>query len=200
MGVEYDAGRDNPYLISSMMAAAKRRLRQSRQNRRSGLQLSSPKPRSARAVECDRALHAGKMRGWTGTQNGEAAFDAVVSASGVPPEKCEVHKIMLGGGFGRRGFVDYVEQAVLIAKQVPGTPVKLLWLREEDMAHGKYHPVTQGKLSAAFDADKNQSYRNACANLGSIHLHRRATGNREERPRSRGVPRPRSERRRAHRL
>ena len=62
---------------------------------------------------------------------------------------------MLGGGFGRRGMTDYVRQAVLIAKQMPGTPVKLLWSREEDMLHGKYHPVTQCKLTGAFDADNN---------------------------------------------
>lgn len=90
---------------------------------------------------------------WTGTQNGESAFQAVVEASGLPPEKCEVHKLMLGGGFGRRGFTDFVTQAVLIAKQTPGVPVKLLWSREEDMAHGKYHPVTQCRLTGAFDAD-----------------------------------------------
>jgi isoquinoline 1-oxidoreductase beta subunit len=60
---------------------------------------------------------------------------------------------MLGGGFGRRGFVDYVRQAVLVAKQLPGAPVKLLWSREEDMTHGKYHPVTQCKLVGALDAD-----------------------------------------------
>ena len=95
-----------------------------------------------------------KCEVWTGTQNGESAFAAVVAASGLPAEKCDVHKLMLGGGFGRRGFDDYVTQAVLIAKQLPGTPVKLLWSREEDMAHGKYHPVTQCKLTAAFDADK----------------------------------------------
>ncbi|WP_018268014.1 xanthine dehydrogenase family protein molybdopterin-binding subunit [Methylosinus sp. LW4] len=92
---------------------------------------------------------------WTGTQNGEAAFAAVVAASGLPPEKCEVHKIMLGGGFGRRGFTDYVTQAVLLAKQFPGRPVKLLWSREEDMAHGKYHPVTQCRLVGGLDAQNN---------------------------------------------
>ena len=92
---------------------------------------------------------------WTGTQDGELAFAAVVQASGLPAEKCEVHKIMLGGGFGRRGATDYVRQAVVIAKQMPGTPVKLLWSREEDMTHGKYHPVTQCKLTGAFDADDN---------------------------------------------
>ncbi|MFK4488233.1 molybdopterin cofactor-binding domain-containing protein [Bradyrhizobium sp. USDA 336] len=92
---------------------------------------------------------------WCGTQNGEAAFAAVLEASGLPAEKCDVHKVMLGGGFGRRGQTDYVRQAVMIAKQMPGTPVKLLWSREEDMAHGRYHPITQCKMTGAFDANNN---------------------------------------------
>jgi len=99
---------------------------------------------------------ADKCEVWCGTQNGEAAFAAVLAASGLPANKCDVHKQILGGGFGRRGaFHDYVSQAVLIAKQMPGTPVKLLWSREEDMVHGKYHPVTQCKLVGAFDKDNN---------------------------------------------
>jgi len=90
---------------------------------------------------------------WVPTQNGEAAFAATLAASGLPADKCEVYKIHLGGGFGRRGaFHDYVTQAVLIAKQMPGTPVKLLWTREEDMLHGRYHPVMQCKLVGAFDS------------------------------------------------
>jgi isoquinoline 1-oxidoreductase beta subunit len=96
-----------------------------------------------------------KCEVWTGTQNGEATFAAVIEASGLPAAKCEVYKIMPGGGFGRRGRTDYARQAVLIAKQMPGTPVKLIWSREEDMAHGSYHPVTQCKLVGAFDADNN---------------------------------------------
>jgi isoquinoline 1-oxidoreductase beta subunit len=93
---------------------------------------------------------------WVPTQNGEAAFAATTAASGLPADKCEVYKINLGGGFGRRGaFHDYVTQAVLIAKQIPGTPVKLLWSREEDMAHGRYHPVMQAKLTGALDAAGN---------------------------------------------
>lgn len=98
---------------------------------------------------------ADKCEVWCGTQNGEAAFAAVLEASGLPAEKCDVHKVMLGGGFGRRGMTDYVRQAVAIAKQMPGTPIKLLWSREEDMTHGKYHPITQCKLTGAFDADNN---------------------------------------------
>ncbi|MCJ9705159.1 MULTISPECIES: xanthine dehydrogenase family protein molybdopterin-binding subunit [unclassified Bradyrhizobium] len=98
---------------------------------------------------------ADKCEVWCGTQNGEAAFAAVLEASGLPAEKCDVHKVMLGGGFGRRGQTDYVRQAVLIAKEMPGTPIKLLWSREEDMAHGRYHPITQCKLTGAFDANNN---------------------------------------------
>ncbi|MCC8955938.1 xanthine dehydrogenase family protein molybdopterin-binding subunit [Bradyrhizobium sp. Pear77] len=96
-----------------------------------------------------------KCEVWCGTQNGEAAFAAALEASGLPAEKVDVHKLMLGGGFGRRGMTDYVRQAVAIAKQMPGTPIKLLWSREEDMQHGKYHPITQCKLTGAFDADNN---------------------------------------------
>jgi isoquinoline 1-oxidoreductase subunit beta len=99
---------------------------------------------------------ADKCEVWVPTQNGEAAFAATLAASGLPADKCEVYKINLGGGFGRRGaFHDYVTQAVRIAKQVPGTPVKLLWSREEDMVQGRYHPVMQAKMRGGLDANGN---------------------------------------------
>ena len=94
---------------------------------------------------------------WGPTQNGEGAFAAALAASGLPADKVDVHNTMLGGGFGRRGSYpnDYVSQAVLIAKQMPGTPVKMIWSREEDMAHGRYHPVMQCKLVGGLDASGN---------------------------------------------
>ena len=99
---------------------------------------------------------ADKCEVWCPTQNGDAALAACASAAGLPQNKCDVYKINLGGGFGRRGaFHDYVRQAVSIAKQMPGTPVKLLWSREEDMLHGAYHPVTQCKMTAGVDAQGN---------------------------------------------
>ena len=96
-----------------------------------------------------------KCEVWCPTQNGEAALAATSEASGLPVGKCEVYKMMLGGGFGRRGRTDYVRQAVAIAKQMPGTPVKLIWTREEDMTHCAYHPVTQCKMTGGFDAQGN---------------------------------------------
>ena len=93
-----------------------------------------------------------RCEAWVPTQNGEAAFTAVVAASGLQAAQCELYKLHLGGGFGRRGASDYVTQAVQIARAMPGTPIKLIWSREEDMAHGRYHPVTQCKLTAGLDA------------------------------------------------
>ncbi|MCK5386868.1 MAG: xanthine dehydrogenase family protein molybdopterin-binding subunit [Gammaproteobacteria bacterium] len=103
-----------------------------------------------------------KCEVWCPTQNGTAALNAAAKAAGLPIEQCDVHKIHLGGGFGRRGaFHDFVEQAVAIAKQLPGTPVKLLWTREEDMAHGHYHPITKCKMVGGLD-DKG--------NLAGLHV------------------------------
>jgi isoquinoline 1-oxidoreductase beta subunit len=96
-----------------------------------------------------------KCEVWTSTQNGEAAFAATIAASGLPADKCEIHRLMLGTGFGRRTRSDYVTEAVLIAKQMPGTPIKMLKSREEDMTNGVYHPVTQCKLTGALDKDNN---------------------------------------------
>ena len=95
---------------------------------------------------------AEKCEVWTPTQNGEGALAATSEAAGLPNSKCEVYKLHLGGGFGRRGAVhDWVRQVVLIAKQMPGTPIKLIWSREEDMVQGKYHPLTHCKMVAGLD-------------------------------------------------
>ena len=96
---------------------------------------------------------------WGPTQNGEGAFAAILAATGLPADKVDVHNVMLGGGFGRRGAYpnDYVTQAVLIAKEMPGTPVKMIWSREEDMLHGRFHPVMQCKLVGGLDASGNLS-------------------------------------------
>jgi isoquinoline 1-oxidoreductase beta subunit len=96
-----------------------------------------------------------KCEVWCPTQNGTAALQAAAEAAGLPVEKCDVYKLHLGGGFGRRGMQDYVTQAVSIAKQLPGTPVKLLWTREEDMAHGRYHPITKCKMVGGIDEKGN---------------------------------------------
>ncbi len=93
---------------------------------------------------------------WVPTQNGEASHAALAEAAGIPLAQCEIYKQDLGGGFGRRGGTqDYVHQATAIAKQFMGTPIKLLWTREEDQAHDFYRPLSQAKMTAGLDAQGN---------------------------------------------
>lgn len=107
-------------------------------------------PMNATAVWSEEACEV-----WCPTQNGESALAATAAAAGLPIEQCEVYKMLLGGGFGRRGQSDYIRQAVMLAKTMPGVPIKLMWTREEDMKHGYYHPITQARLEGGLDDDGN---------------------------------------------
>ncbi|MBK7471157.1 MAG: xanthine dehydrogenase family protein molybdopterin-binding subunit [Betaproteobacteria bacterium] len=105
-------------------------------------------------MNCTARITAERAEVWVPTQNGEASLAALSEQSGLPLAQCEVYKHALGGGFGRRGGAqDFVRQAVSIAKQFPGVPVKMIWSREEDMAHDFYRPVSQCRLAAGLDAN-----------------------------------------------
>lgn len=109
-------------------------------------------------MECMNAVAvwtAEKCEVWCPTQNGESALAAAATAADLPIAQCDVHKTLLGGGFGRKGMPDYVVQAVSIAKEMPGTPIKLQWSREEDMAQGFFHPPTKAKMTGGLDKDGN---------------------------------------------
>jgi isoquinoline 1-oxidoreductase subunit beta len=103
-------------------------------------------------MNCTAKVTADKVEVWTATQSAEGSLAAACEEAGLPLANGEVHKLDLGGGFGRRGGTqDYTRQAVAIAKQFPGVPVKLIWSREEDQAHDFYRPISQCKLSAGLD-------------------------------------------------
>ena len=107
-------------------------------------------------MNCTAKISAEKGEVWVATQNSEASLAALSQASGLPLNRCEVYRHDLGGGFGRRGGAqDYVHQAVAIAKEFPGIPVKMIWSREEDMAHDFYRPISQCRMSAGLDEAGN---------------------------------------------
>jgi isoquinoline 1-oxidoreductase subunit beta len=85
---------------------------------------------------------------WVGIQVVSRAQSVAAKVTGLPLEKVTVHNLLIGGGFGRRLEADFVEKAVLIAKQVDG-PVKVVWTREEDIQHDIYRPVYLDRLSAS---------------------------------------------------
>jgi isoquinoline 1-oxidoreductase beta subunit len=103
-------------------------------------------------MNCTAKVTADRVEVWAPTQNAEATLAAASEESGLPIRQAEVYKLDLGGGFGRRGGTqDYTRQAVSIAKQFPGIPVKLIWSREEDMQHDFFRPISQCRLSAGVD-------------------------------------------------
>ena len=87
---------------------------------------------------------------WTGSQVLSRVRATAAEVTGLPLEKVVVHNYLLGGGFGRRLEVDYVTQAVRIAKQVDG-PVKVIWTREEDVRHDVYRPYYYDRIAAGLD-------------------------------------------------
>ena len=111
-------------------------------------------------MNCTAKFDTDKVEIWVPSQNGDASLAAAAEAAGLPLAAVKVNKLHLGGGFGRRGQQDYTRQAVSIAKQVPGVPVKLIWSREEDMQHGFYRPITMAKMTAGLDE---------AGNLTSLH-------------------------------
>jgi isoquinoline 1-oxidoreductase beta subunit len=88
---------------------------------------------------------------WAPTQNlGETKTRALVITH-LPRDAVRIHVPMIGGGFGRRLEVDYVEDAVRISQAV-GAPVKVTWTREDDMQHDFYHPYSFHRISANLDS------------------------------------------------
>jgi isoquinoline 1-oxidoreductase beta subunit len=87
---------------------------------------------------------------WTGSQVLSRVRATAAEVTGLPLEKVVVHNYLLGGGFGRRLEVDYVTQAVRIAKQVDG-PVKVIWTREEDVRHDVYRPYYYDRIAAGLN-------------------------------------------------
>src|SRR5262249_2590632 len=88
---------------------------------------------------------------WEGSQAPDATRDEVAGALGLKREQVTMHQCFMGGGFGRRSLGDYAAECARIAKEVR-RPVKLVWTREEDIAHGMFRPQSFQCLEAATDA------------------------------------------------
>ena len=102
-------------------------------------------------INCTVHVRKDAVEVWTGTQAPVRARDAAAKGAGVAPEKVILHNQLLGGGFGRRLYVDHVAQAAAIARQAPG-PVKVTWSREEDIRHDHYRPCYHDRLAGGLDA------------------------------------------------
>jgi isoquinoline 1-oxidoreductase subunit beta len=102
---------------------------------------------------CTAHVKPGSVEVWAPSQDPATAVATAALAAGVSNDQVIMHRMMLGGGFGRRAPIqEYVRQSVLIAKEV-SEPVKLVWTREEDIRHDLYRPFSMARLQAGLDAD-----------------------------------------------
>ena len=107
-------------------------------------------PMNATAVYRD-----GSLEVWSGTQDGLGARAFIAKTANISIDKVTFHLLPMGGGFGRRlpGFFNFLEHAVRTAMAMPGTPVKLIYTREQDMQHDYYRPNVTNRLRATLDHD-----------------------------------------------
>jgi isoquinoline 1-oxidoreductase beta subunit len=106
-------------------------------------------------MNCTALVDGRTVEAWAPTQYGDEALRIAAYAAGVALKDAKFHLTLAGGGFGRRLHNDYVSQAVQVARQLPGVPVKLIWSREETTRRGYYPPPVSGRFRAGLDADGN---------------------------------------------
>ncbi|MBV8118693.1 MAG: xanthine dehydrogenase family protein molybdopterin-binding subunit, partial [Alphaproteobacteria bacterium] len=104
---------------------------------------------------------------WIGTQNALLTLTTAAKAAGLPPDKVFVHNCFCGGGFGRRSFNDEMIQAVRVSKTI-GKPVKLIWTREQDIAHDRFRPQAALRFRAGFAADGTPAALDIRTAVGSL--------------------------------
>jgi isoquinoline 1-oxidoreductase beta subunit len=103
-----------------------------------------------------------KVEVWDGSQDLGRSRDLIARTLKLKPDQVDVHQCYLGGGFGRRSLADYAVEAALLAREAK-RPVKLVWTREEDLAHGMFRPMTFQCLEASIDASGKVIGWNHCA-------------------------------------
>ncbi|MEM1120653.1 MAG: molybdopterin cofactor-binding domain-containing protein [Bacteroidota bacterium] len=104
-------------------------------------------------LNCTMVINGDQCEVWVGHQGGSLVRDAVNAVTAIPKENIKVNITYLGGGFGRRAELDFVKKTAMVAKQMPGTPIQLVFTREEDMKNGMYRPAVAATFKGTLDAD-----------------------------------------------
>ena len=89
---------------------------------------------------------------WAPTQSQGGCMDVAKEITELDEEQIKIHTTYLGGGFGRRGETDFVKHSLILAKEL-GKPVKVTWMREEDMQHGFYRPASMSRFQIGLNKD-----------------------------------------------
>lgn len=98
-------------------------------------------------MNCTADVGSDRCEVWVPTQTPDTALENVTKFLGFSPDVVKIHTTLVGGGFGRRLIVDYVDEAVELSKSIR-KPVQLVWSRTDDMRSGFYHPASIERISA----------------------------------------------------
>ncbi|MBI2404401.1 MAG: xanthine dehydrogenase family protein molybdopterin-binding subunit [Gemmatimonadetes bacterium] len=98
-------------------------------------------------MNCTAHVRADSVDIWVPTQFQTGAQQMGAGIGGVPSERVQVHTTYLGGGFGRRFELDFIQEALEVSKAV-SAPVKVIWSREDDTQHAQYRPASYHRLRA----------------------------------------------------
>jgi len=100
------------------------------------------------------ALYTGDaLELWAGSQGNSIARDTAARVAGLATDQVRFHSTFLGGGFGRRSEMDYIEQATIVAMQFPNRPIRLTWSRAQDVRHGPTRPAAVARVRGAVTGD-----------------------------------------------
>ena len=105
---------------------------------------------------------------WTGTQSPSPALNKVAAVTGLSKDKIKINTVFLGGGFGRRGEIDYVVTAVNVAQHMPNVPVKVLYSREDDFNRDTYRPAALARLEGTVENGKVTAVKGEASTLSVI--------------------------------
>ncbi|MET0241219.1 MAG: molybdopterin cofactor-binding domain-containing protein [Sphingobium sp.] len=102
---------------------------------------------------CTALVTADRCEVWGAMQCADVVAPELAAILGISADRIVIHRSFLGGGFGRKNERDFVQQAVHLARAVPGRPVMLVWPRDEDMRNDFYRPGFAARLTAGVQPD-----------------------------------------------
>ncbi len=107
---------------------------------------------------CTAVFKDGSVELWAPTQNPGGALDGIARALKIGKDKITIHMTRIGGGFGRRLMGDFMIECAAIAQKLEGTPVKVTWTREQDLAHDYYRAGGWHRFRGRVDEDGKLSH------------------------------------------
>jgi isoquinoline 1-oxidoreductase beta subunit len=119
-------------------------------------------------LNCTVLIENDRAEVWAGNQSSTFILNGVSEGAGINKDKIICHTPYLGGGFGRRGETDFVLEAAKVARHFPGTPVQLVYTREEDMRNDTYRPAVVAKLTAGLGANEIRGWKKKVGAQGAL--------------------------------